>query len=316
MKNNKFVNALAQSWNKALFSAKKHGPEICLVSGLVVIVGGVVYACKKSTKLPAVIEEGNARVAEIKAIAEDPDQTEVTAETEKKVLAKAYAHTGVEIAKLYAGPAIVLAAGGGLILTSHGIIKGRNAALSTAYAGLSTSFNSYRERVAAKYGEEVEQELRYGMTTKTIKEKVVDENGEVHTTKTTVSIATPGPDSDYIRYMTPQNCNWENDSDYMELFLNNAQRHANDILRSRGYIYLNTVYEMLALEQSKAGHQVGWVYRRDNPDGDNQVIFKVKKCQIPVSNDPDDGYQPALAIDFNVDGDIFGKMEDDDYFEQ
>lgn len=316
MKNTKLFEGLAKTYHKVAFQAKKHSPEIYLISGLVVIIGGVVYACKQSTKLPEVLEESQERVEHIQEVAADPEQTEITVGTKNKELAKAYAHTGVELVKLYAGPVVVLATGGSLILVSHKIIKGRNAALSAVYTGLSTTFNNYRKRVAEKYGTEVEEELRYGITTKTVKEKVTDENGEVHTVKNKVAIVTPGPESDYIRYITNKNCNWDEETEYVELFLNKTQRYANDILCTRGYLYLNTVYEMLGVKQSKLGQEIGWLYRRDNPDGDNQVIFKVKKVQIPVSNDPDDGYQVAYMIDFNVDGDIHSRMEDDDYFEQ
>ena len=42
----------------------------------------------------------------------------------------------------------------------------------------------------------------------------------------------------------------------------------------------------------------------------------IKKVQIPRSADPEDGYQQAYLIDFNVDGDIYNRMDDEDYFEQ
>lgn len=311
MKDNKFINTLSRTCNRVMFSAKKHSPEICLVGAFVTGAIGIAFVVKKSMALPAVLDENKERVAEIKAASE-----EISVKEERKELAKAYTHTGVQIAKLYVGPAVLFVTSAGLVLTSHGIIKGRNAALSAAYAGLSTTFNSYRDRVAERYGKEAEEEIRYGITTKTVKEKVVDENGETQTVKSKVSVVTPGPESDYIRYLTPSNPNWENDSDYMELFFNRTQRYANDILRSRGYLYLNTVYEMMALKQSKAGHQVGWVYRKDNPEGDNQVVLTIKKVQIPRSADPEDGYQQAYLIDFNVDGDIYNRMDDEDYFEQ
>ncbi len=311
MKDNKIINALSKTCNRIMFSAKKHSPEICLVGAFVTGAIGIAFVVKKSMALPAVLDENKERVTEIKTASE-----EISAKEERKELAKAYTHTGVQIAKMYAGPAILFAASAGLVLTSHGIIKGRNAALSAAYAGLSTTFNSYRNRVAERYGKDIEEEIRYGITTKTVKEKIIDENGETQTVKSKVSVVTPGPESDYIRYLTPSNMNWDDNTDYMELFFNRIQRYANDILRSRGYLYLNTLYEMMALKQSKAGHQVGWVYRTDNPDGDNQVVLTIKKVQIPSSSDPEDGYQPAYLIDFNVDGDIYTRMEDDDYFEQ
>ena len=80
-------------------------------------------------------------------------------------------------------------------------------------------------------------------------------------------------------------------------------------------VYGRTGWELTKLYAPAVGLLAGWRYRKDNPDGDNYIQFIVKKVKIPKSSDPEDGYEDAYLIDFNVDGNILEKMSDDDYFE-
>lgn len=81
-------------------------------------------------------------------------------------------------------------------------------------------------------------------------------------------------------------------------FLKHEERYANDLLKLRGTIFLNDVYEMLGFERTKAGQVVGWHYSKDNPIGDNEVIFGVQ------------GSYNSIAIDFNVDGIVINYLKD------
>lgn len=315
MKNNKFIAVVTKTANKMAFTTKKHAPEILLFTGLVTIAGGVVYACRQSVKLPDVIAKHNVRMDEITDVARTEEGDIVTVEPDKKEVAKVYCETGLDLVKLYVGPAVVLGAGAGCILASHGMMSNRNAALSAAYASVNTAFNDYRERVANKYGKDVEEELRYNLESKTVKNKETDENGETKVVKEKVQVVNEPEESGYARYFTPNNPYWENDDDLNKCFLNRVQRYSNDLLRSRGYIYLNDVYKEMGLKQSKAGQIVGWRYKKDNENGDNMVQFTVKRVQIPATENPEDGYMPALLLDFNVDGNIFDVLGDDEYFE-
>lgn len=325
MKSSNIMNSIAKTFNKVSFNVKKNSPEICLALGLASVGAGIVWACIESTKAPAVIDITKNDIQKIVDTNVPEDTIEITeadvrniitSQPEvKKELIKVYANAGKNLGKLYFGPAVVIIGGGALILASHGVMSKRNASLSAAYGCLNTTFEQYRKRVAEKIGAEAEENLRYGITSKTVKEKVIDENGEVRTEKTKIDVVEQEQPSDYVRYFTPQNLNWEDESDYNEMFLNRRQRYANDLLRTRGYLYLNTVYEMLGVKQSKAGQRVGWRYKENNESGDNLVQFKVKKVQIPVSSDPEDGYQKAYMIDFNVDGDIFATLPEEEYFE-
>lgn len=47
---------------------------------------------------------------------------------------------------------------------------------------------------------------------------------------------------------------------------------------------------------------VGWVYQKDNPVGDNLIDFGLFDVGNPGARDFVNGYNPAVLLDFNVDG--------------
>ncbi len=85
-------------------------------------------------------------------------------------------------------------------------------------------------------------------------------------------------------------------------FLHLQQNYANDLLRSRGHIFLNEVYDLLGLERSQAGQIVGWVM---NGEGDNFVDFGLFECE---SSRFINHLEQSIVLDFNVDGAVYDKI--------
>ena len=107
--------------------------------------------------------------------------------------------------------------------------------------------------------------------------------------------------SDYARYFNEGCVGWTTDAEYNLMFLRDQQRYANDMLRSRGYLFLNDVYKMLDIPLTKAGQIVGWVYDEDQPIGDNFVDFGLG---TEPNRDFVNGIENVALLDFNVDGNI------------
>ena len=114
--------------------------------------------------------------------------------------------------------------------------------------------------------------------------------------------------SDYARFFDAASPNWQNDPEYNLMFLRAQQQYANDLLRAKGRLFLNDVYEMLGLEKSKAGQIVGWVYDRENPNGDNFVDFGIYDMSKERVRAFVNGYETNILLDFNVDGNIWDLM--------
>lgn len=290
--------------SKAVMKLKKHSPEILVVAGIAGTVVSAVLACKATTKVAEILDETKGTLDTIHEGMETGaiNGQEYTNEDGKKDTVVVYAQTGMKLAKLY-GPAIIL---GTLsvtsILASNNILRKRNVALGAAYAAIDKSFKEYRGRVIERFGEQVDTELKYGIKTKKFEEIEVDpETGKEKKVKKTVMVADPNLQSDYAVYFDSKSRNYETNPDYNRMFLKAQQAFANDKLQTRGHLFLNEVLDDLDLPRTPAGQIVGWT--KDGPDG--YVNFRI----VEVERETEDGrHEPALLLDFNVEGNIWEKM--------
>lgn len=297
----KSVNGVA---SKAVMKLKKHSPEILVAAGIAGTVVSAVLACKATTKVAEILDETKGTLDTIHESMETGtiNGQEYTTEDGKKDTVVVYAQTGVKLAKLY-GPAIIL---GTLsitsILASNNILRKRNVALGAAYAAIDKSFKEYRGRVIERFGEQVDTELKYGIKAKKFEEIEVDpETGKEKKVKKTVMVADPNLQSDYAVYFDSKSRNYETNPDYNRMFLKAQQAFANDKLQTRGHLFLNEVLDDLDLPRTPAGQIVGWT--KDGPDG--YVNFRI----VEVERETEDGrHEPALLLDFNVEGNIWEKM--------
>ena len=290
--------------SKAVMKLKKHSPEILVVAGIAGTVVSAVLACKATTKVAEILDETKGTLDTIHEGMETGaiNGQEYTNEDGKKDTVVVYAQTGMKLAKLY-GPAIIL---GTLsitsILASNNILRKRNVALGAAYAAIDKSFKEYRGRVIERFGEQVDTELKYGIKAKKFEEIEVDpETGKEKKVKKTVMVADPNLQSDYAVYFDSKSRNYETNPDYNRMFLKVQQAFANDKLQTRGHLFLNEVLDDLDLPRTPAGQIVGWT--KDGPDG--YVNFRI----VEVERETEDGrHEPALLLDFNVEGNIWEKM--------
>lgn len=297
----KSVNGVA---SKTVMKLKKHSPEILVVAGIAGTVVSAVLACKATTKVAEILDETKGTLDTIHEGMETGaiNGQEYTTEDGKKDTVVVYAQTGMKLAKLYA-PAILL---GTLsitsILASNNILRKRNVALGAAYAAIDKSFKEYRGRVIERFGEQVDTELKYGIKAKKFEEIEADpETGKEKKVKKTVMVADPNLQSDYAVYFDSKSRNYETNPDYNRMFLKAQQAFANDKLQTRGHLFLNEVLDDLDLPRTPAGQIVGWT--KDGPDG--YVNFRI----VEVERETEDGrHEPALLLDFNVEGNIWEKM--------
>ncbi len=305
MKNkNEIFNKVKTVATRAVMKVEKHSPEILVVAGVAGTIVSAVMACKATTKVNDILAEAKDTLDIIHDGSEvgEINGTAYNADDAKKDTVIVYAQTGLKLAKLY-GPAVIL---GTLsitgILASNNILRKRNVALSAAYATIDTSFKEYRKRVVERFGEEVDTELKYGTKAQQYTENEVDpETGKVKKVKKTVNVADANLKSDYATYFDRRSRNYDNNRDYNYMFLKAQQAFANDKLQTQGHLFLNEVLDDLDLPRTPAGQIVGWT--KDGPDG--YVNFRI----LEVMRELEDGrLEPALLLDFNVEGNIWEKM--------
>ena len=105
--------------------------------------------------------------------------------------------------------------------------------------------------------------------------------------------------SNYARVFDDGCKGWAEDPEFNKMYLYYQQRYANELLRAKGYLLLNDIYDILGIPRSKAGCMVGWIYDKENPIGDNYVDFGLD-CE--KNFDFINGHGNVAYLDFNVDG--------------
>lgn len=301
MNKNEIMKKVSTTFNKASLQVRKHSPEILIVAGVVGTLASAVMACHATTKLSTIMDESKKDIDAIHDCSEREDLSEkYSRDDAKKDLAIVYAQTGLKLAKLYAPSVALGALSITSIVASNQILRKRNVALAAAYATVDKSFKEYRSRVVDRFGEQVDNELRYNIKAKKFEETIKDpETGKEKKVKSTVDIANP-TESPYARFFDETCKGYEvNCPDYNRMTLRSVQNFANDKLHADGYIFLNDVYDELGIPRTKMGQIVGWVDKSEN--GDGYVDFRV----IETNRETEDGgYEKAWLMDFNVDGNI------------
>src|SRR5580765_4928473 len=206
---------------------QKASPELLLGLGIAGMVGSTILACRATLKVDTVLDEAKEKLDLAKTLQHD-DYSE---KDRSRDISLIYFQSGVRVAKLYAPAVLVGALSIYALRTSNGILTKRNVALTAAYGALEKGFNEYRARVVDKYGEEEDRNLRYG----TREVEIVDPKTKK---KKKVTRVAGGDPSIYARFFDSNSTSWSKESEYNLIFLKCQQNYANDLLLSRGHIFL------------------------------------------------------------------------------
>nr|DAP36148.1 MAG TPA: hypothetical protein [Caudoviricetes sp.] len=268
----------------------KHAPTILTAAGTAGFIGTTILASKATLKVEETVAEETALLVKVHEAHEAGKLSDKDATHDKVVL---YTRMTTKLAKLYF-PALILGAASIVSLaTGHGIMLKRNASLAAAYAAVDQAFKTYKKKVESKFG----------------KEAVLDalvSTAEEDLTKdelTMEAIAAVDGVSPYGVIFDETNNNWSADEDLSMLHLKCQQQYANDILQTRGHIFLNEVYKMLGFPHTPAGAVTGWV----KGNGDDFVDFNIFEGTFE-GEDEKGRTVTKWALDFNVDGVMYDKI--------
>ena len=291
---------------KATLQLSKQSPHILFGAGIVGFGATIYLASKAVLKLDRHIDQFQENIETVKEL---HASTEGSAEGKKsypdseyrKDLVYLYSNSIYDISKIYA-PTIIVGTLTVVCLTkSHTILTNRNTALMAAYSVLEKSYKAYRKRVIDEYGEEKDREFRHPQ--KQIRQLSLDEDGNAVEKVSTKSLLDSY--STYARFFDEMSKEWQRNPEYNFIFLRAQQNWANDLLRARGHVFLNEVYDMLGIPRTKAGAVVGWVIGHE---GDNFIDFGLFNKDNPSVRDFVNGHEGAILLDFNVDGVIYDKL--------
>ena len=186
-------------------------PEIMLVSGIVSVLFGTIYACTKTEKAKKVVEDTKDQVLKVDKNL-NVDETDLAPETVKQLkvergrnYVKIYAHAAYEFVKLYGIPAFLWIGGMGMICGGHGSLRKMNRNLAGDIIAGNQLMKEYRERVAKAVGEEVEQKIFMGAQEGMVNVLEKDEEtGEEKIVQKQADIFYAQPGSMFARNFTPE----------------------------------------------------------------------------------------------------------------
>lgn len=302
---------------RAQLQLKVRSPEICLVGGLAGLTGAAVWACKATTRLPELVDHHVDLMGEVRQMEEweiNPDKEVydediITPKDIRTAKVQAYGKIAMDYVKLYGPPVALAFASGGLIVWSHNVQQRRYLGAVAAYNGAMGAFEAYRERVREELGDEADERFRYGYKKEQLVSETKDESGKKKKQKEDILVLDAGEPSQYARIFDETNVNWEKSPEFNMMFLRSKQTYFQNLLNSRGYVFLNEVYDDLGFEMTSAGALVGWMQgREDEPT--NYISFGLFDYDKPHTRRFINGQEDSLLLDFNVDGMIVDLLEE------
>ena len=317
MKKTELATKASQILMKSKLGLKKHSPEILVATGIGTGIVAAVIACKQTIKANDIITEARKSLQNIEDVKElaANNEVEYTEENEQEDRKTIGMQVTVGILKTYALPVGLGILSITCILAGHHILKKRNVALAAAYSALSTDFMNYRKRVVDKYGKDVDFMLKNGLEKQIVANQVIDpETGEVKKTEEEVLTYDGAKLSQYARVFDEVgSTQWTPSADHNRAFLLMEQNYFNERIRTRGYIFLNEVYERLGFRPTKAGSVVGWVYQNADYEG---IDFGIITAHTQKAAEFLEGTEPSIILDFNVQGDILSLVTEGGVWDQ
>ena len=253
--------------NTAKDTVVKYSPEALMVTGVVTGVAALVVCAKKSRTIDDKLEDNYIGILEVDR-------------EDKKEVVKVYAKAAGTVIKEYAPVVILEGVSLASFAMSNKIRKERYLSSMAALTLIEADFTRYRNNVKKRFGDEVDEELYFGIETEKVTETVVDpETGKKKKVKKEVK--TPTSWSPYAIFLDcsdwyRDDCDGWNTSQIMTI-----EECVNRDCQRKGKIFLSDIYNAfeiddskLTVEQRRAARCMGYVWDYDDVC-DKQIRFFV-----------------------------------------
>lgn len=173
----------------------------------------------------------------------------------------------------YIPAAMIAATTIGCIFGAHGMNKRAQAALFSLYSMADRSYKQYKEKVAETLGEETDKKIMHAIAND---HYTMDVRPEVITGQ--------------ARFM-----------DYYSLQIfdstletvQNAEKIVNNLLRTRGYVFLNEYYGALGIPSIEDDYEMGWSLATVNSEGFDWLEFQ---CEQSSTEDGEGYYLITMPV--------------------
>ena len=242
--------------HKIGFWGRRKSPELLVAGAIISAAGSIILAIRATPKAEMIVYKANTEIKRIKTDMQDDNKIankEYSVSLGKKELTRVYAKTVFEVGKVYLPTVFAFSLTTAGILGSHKIMKGRNMALAASYTVLENGYRSYRERVAAKVGKDVENSIFRNMYEEEREVIELDKDGNEVTTIKKVNSPHVQVDSDFVVVYDNRSANWQRDTNMNINLLAMKEKLLNHKLQYGGAVFLHEVYEELGIDISTLG---------------------------------------------------------------
>lgn len=296
------MTTMSRLVGKTKLSLIKNAPTLSIGAGVVGLLGAVYLSGKAAIKTQDILAEHREEMKQedeayqevIVTRKDNPEAyPEITEQTHNTAKLSISMQTGVKVLKAY-GPTLAIA---GLSIAS--IIYGRNifqkrlTSLAAALQITTATLERYRTAVAEETGEEKEAEIYKSATQKHLERMAnqIDSLEEFDAARSKVSRTA------FARWFDQTNSLWTNQPGENRFLIANSQNYFNDLLRRRGYVFLNEVYTHLGFQPVPEGQTMGWIHNSDHPD--TVIDFDVFNSQSSESRAFVNDLTPNVLLDFH-----------------
>lgn len=322
---NNTLSVLTSTANNTLQILNNNKDRLLLAGGITLGVGTVVSTVRSTLNCQKIVKN-HKDTMEMISLREEISPEYKGSQDEKDDVKRVYISTATSIAKQVVLPAALGAGSLTCFVGEHYVMRNKVTklsetvvGLSAAYAAVDTAFKKYRKNVVDELGEEADERFRTGLKKEKIEVEETDEKGKTKKVKKEISVIDEPDISDYAKFFdcASEQFIWKDplhyhpDWDANIHFLNCQQSYANQLLRIKGYLFLNDVYDMLGIPKTKAGQVVGWIYDPEDETIDSRVSFGTYELRNKKVINQEGGYEyeQCILLDFNVDGVIIDKVE-------
>lgn len=307
---------LKRGVGKTLFKLDKNKPQLLVGTGVVLMVGGFIWAIVNARKIDEVIAEGENAVNDIQDKITEAKFDVKTDENEKttaisileKDLRKAKVNNITRMGVLMGIPCLMFAGGLSLTIGGHILLVRRFGELSTAFAWLQQSYERYRQMNIAEHGEECDKRYRYGITDQVeVETPGTDDNGNEQNVKCLVPVTGRDPASMYTFIFSPETSRrCPKDPVSTISYLRSQEKYWNMWMQANNRpVTLYMIIEELGIEidtNNPANDYILIVGWRPNGDGDNHIDFGIMRA---VNKPTLDMIENSVMLNFNCDGNIY-----------
>ena len=279
------IDICKRGYGKVSFFCKEYSPQIHFVLGVIAFAETCRSFYNAKPKYEQVMKEYHEELAKQKEAEEKADnvpgggQIRYPEEDRKADRRTIKLKTGVKVVKVFAGPTVKAAVTLTLFRRGFGILEARNKGLTEVASALAMA-------------PEKKVELTDGESTEVAK-----------TDEPEYEICTDPVVKEFDR----KNPNFSDMMENNRFFLQQKQNYCNLLLHSRGYLFLNEVFELLDMEKTEAGQVIGWKYYNETTDAlkngaSNFVSFGIFDTDDPVAGPVFAGARlERVMLRFNVD---------------